>query len=134
MKKLGLFLACIMVVFATSGCGNKKLVCTSEEDDTKMEMKFNFDSEDKFEDGTVTMTMKAPEGTSKEELQESKEYFENIYKDHDAKIEIKNDSLVITMKMTKDNLDSFGVTSEEATYDSILKEAQESKDITCKKK
>ncbi len=135
MKKIGLLVSCLVLVFITSGCGNKKLDCTMKDDEMSARIKMNFDSKDKLKDGTTIYEFTADEDMTDDQLKDAKKYFEDSYKDSklDTKVEIKDRKLVVTIKFTKDNFSELGFDSEDMSYDSILKEINEEENVTCKK-
>lgn len=135
MKKIGLLVICLVFVFASSGCGNKKLDCSMKDDEMSSRIKMNFDSKDKLKDGTMTYEITADEDVTEEQMKEAKENFEENYKDSklDAKVEIKGKKLIVTIKFTKDNFSELGMDLDDMSYDSILKEINEEENVTCKK-
>lgn len=135
MKRVGLFLVCLAFVFATSGCGNKKLDCTMKTDEMNTHLKMNFDSKDQFKDGTVIYEIEAEKDTTDEEMKKAKQELEDFYKESgfDVNVEIKDEKLVVTMDIDKDDFDKLGLETEDASYDAILKEINSEKDVTCKK-
>ena len=139
MKKyLALLVAVLLVV---TGCGEKKLTCTMDDESGSEKMVYTFNKDNVATKVDATMTSKFDTELSKEEQESYKSLLDTMCALYDGDaykcsvdVSAKEYSLTITMdinKMTAEEKEEAGYTEKEATYD-YLKENLEESGYTCK--
>ncbi len=101
MKRVGLVLASLAMIFAITGCGGKKLDCELSEDGESMRYVFNFDKDDEVKSLTVEITKKFDkdeEDDIDDNIKEAKEQA----KEEGYKLKVSKSKNKVTMKMTLD--------------------------------
>lgn len=133
MKRIGLVLASLAMVFAISGCGGKKLDCTMSEDGESMRYIFNFDRDDEIKTLTVEMTSKFDKDEEDEIDDQIKEAKERA-KEEGYKLKVSKGKEKLTIKMTldADQIEDVVGSSLNADYDT-LKEQFDDSEFKCKK-
>ena len=118
-----------------TGCGEKKLDCSRDEDGDKMKVLLNFNSKDRVESGTVEVTVKLEEGYTSSELDSIVESTETQLKDSglDAKVSTKNNSVVSEINFKANQLETvFGADAKEDMGYEDFKKQLESEGAVCK--
>ena len=139
MKKYLLVL--IIMLLVVTGCGEKKLTCTLEEDGQKATVTAKFGKDDIVTDVTMNMSMPFEKELTAEEKEQMESYmgivcaafdYEGIT--CDTKMKDKSVDVVVEMNMAKmdaETKEEMGYTDAEGTYDAMKKGMEES-GYTCK--
>ena len=137
MKKYLMTLSVLVaVLLMTTGCGEKKLVCTAEKEGIKGEATTTF----KSGKATVTTVKLILEANSEEEAKQAKEEYEAFaqlnmasYVESDVKLDGKKITVTTTLKLSemtdeqiKDELDGNDITEDG------MKKYYEAESFTCK--
>ena len=134
LKRLGLVLVGVSLLFLATGCGGKKLSCSMEEDGQKTTVEVKYDSKDNIETVSMeyTISFEGLEVTD-EEIDEFINEMKETAKEENYKLEAtkKSDSVTIKMEVTADKVDDALGEEYHVGYDE-LKALFEEEGATCK--
>lgn len=134
MKRLGLVLVGVSLLFLATGCGGKKLSCSMNEDGQNTKVDVKYDSKDSIETVSMEYTMSFEDlEVTDEELDEFIKGMEETAKEENYKLEAtKNgDSVTIKMEINADKVDDALGEEYHVGYDE-LKALFEEEGATCK--
>ncbi len=140
MKKI-LIVFVAFLLFAVTGCGEKKLTCTMTEDGQTMEVVMNFDKNDEIKTATMNMTMPFEEELTEEEQEQVNSYMGLVcsmynYDEVECNVnttakESKVNIVIDFANMSDETKEALGYSGEGSKYDEIRKSAEED-GYTCK--
>lgn len=135
MRRIGLIVTSLMFLCLLTGCGEKKLVCSTKEDNQEASVTFAFDSKDKIKSGKMSIVFKIEEEISEEELDDSIKLLQDSYKEmgFDTKVSKGKNSVTINLNFKADQLDElFGSDTDYNLGYDALKAELEDEGATCK--
>ena len=132
MKRIGLIGVSVGMVLLLTGCGQKSLDCSMEENNMKYNYMLNFDSKDLLKSGTFNLDIKL-EDEQKEYLDEivsemEKQYDSSEFEGVDISVtDNGEDTVNVKMNFTSDEISAITgeELSDEDTYESIKKDLED---------
>ena len=136
MRKLGLVVVSVAALGLLTGCGEKKLDCSQEEDGEKTRLILKFDSKDKIVSGSMEVVSDLGEDYSAEEIDELIKDAEEEAKDSELDIKVtkgKNNTVSTVINFKANQLEEVFGSSEDLDigYEKLKKQAED-EGATCK--
>ncbi len=137
MKRIGLVLVSLSLVFLSVGCGGKSLNCSKTQSDQTMEYNLKFDKDDKIKSGTMTLVQKYDKDeVDEDEIDEFIDEMKEEAKENGMKLKVKKgkEKVTFTISFDADKVnEALGSSYDDnSTYDEIQDELKDS-DFKCKK-